>query len=138
MIYTLLLPGLIWYIIFAYGPMGGLMLAFKEYKASLGILRSPWIGLENYTYVFRDTAFWKSVWRTLYINLGRMIFVFPVPVLLALLMNELRFIKFKKFIQTILTFPHFLSWVVVASIMINILSYDGLVNNCLLYTSRCV
>lgn len=131
MIYTLLIPGLIWYIIFAYGPMGGLMLAFKEYKASLGILKSPWIGLENYTYVFRDTAFWKSVWRTLYINLGRMIFVFPVPVLLALLMNELRFIKFKKFIQTILTFPHFLSWVVVASIMINILSYDGLVNNIL-------
>lgn len=129
MVYTLLLPGLIWYIIFAYGPMGGLSLAFKEYKASLGIWKSPWIGLENYVYVFRDAAFVKSIIRTLTINLGRMIFVFPVPVLLALIINELRFSKLKRGIQTILTFPHFLSWVVVASIMINILSYDGLVNS---------
>lgn len=129
MVYTLLLPGLIWYIIFAYGPMGGLSLAFKEYKASLGILKSPWIGLENYVYVFRDAAFIKSIIRTLTINFGRMIFVFPVPVLLALIINELRFSKLKKGIQTILTFPHFLSWVVVASVMINILSYNGMVNS---------
>ncbi len=129
MVYTLLIPGLIWYIIFAYGPMGGLSLAFKEYKASLGILRSPWIGLENYVYVFRDAAFTKSIIRTLAINFGRMIFVFPVPVLLALVINELRFAKLKKGIQTILTFPHFLSWVVIASIMINLLSYNGLVNS---------
>ncbi len=131
MVYTLLLPGLVWYIIFAYGPMGGLSLAFKEYKASLGILGSPWIGLENYEYVFRDAAFLKSIVRTLTINLGRMVFVFPVSILLALIINELRFPKLKKGIQTILTFPHFLSWVVVASIMINILSYDGLVNSAL-------
>ena len=109
--------------------MGGLSLAFKEYKASLGILRSPWIGLENYVYVFRDAAFTKSIIRTLAINFGRMIFVFPVPVLLALVINELRFAKLKKGIQTILTFPHFLSWVVIASIMINLLSYNGLVNS---------
>lgn len=129
MVYTLLLPGLIWYIVFAYGPMGGLSLAFKEYKASLGILKSPWIGLENYIYVFRDRAFIKAIFRTLAINLGRMVFVFPVPILLALIINELRFTKLKKGIQTILTFPHFLSWVVVASIMMNILSYNGMVNS---------
>lgn len=129
MVYTLLIPGLVWYIIFAYGPMGGLSLAFKEYKASLGILKSPWIGLENYVYVFRDAAFTKSIIRTLTINFGRMIFVFPVPVLLALIINELRFARLKKGIQTILTFPHFLSWVVIASIMINLLSYNGLVNS---------
>lgn len=131
MVYTLLLPGLIWYIIFAYGPMGGLILAFKEYKASLGIFGSPWVGLENFKYVFRDAAFIDSVWQTLYINIGRMIFQFPFPILLALILNELRFTKLKKSLQTILTFPHFLSWVVVSSILINTLSYDGLVNNLL-------
>ena len=129
MVYTLLIPGLIWYVIFAYGPMGGLSLAFKEYKASLGIFGSPWTGLENFSYVFQDPAFFKAVWRTLFINAGRMIFQFPIPIILALILNELRFTRMKKTVQTVLTFPHFLSWVVVSSILINFLAYDGLVNS---------
>jgi putative aldouronate transport system permease protein len=126
--YALLLPGLIWYLIFAYMPMGGLSLAFKHYKANLGIWGSPWAGFENYEYVFRDAAFWQSIWKTIYINLGRMVFQFPAPIILALILNEFRLKRYKRVLQTIYTFPHFLSWIIVASIATNVLSLDGMVN----------
>lgn len=128
-IYTLMIPGLVWYLLFAYFPMGGLSLAFKEYKANLGIWMSPWIGMENFHYVFRDPAFLSAVWRTIVINFGRMLFEFPFPVLLALLLNELRMPKFKKIAQCIFTFPHFLSWVVLSAVLSNFLAYDGMVNS---------
>lgn len=127
-IYMLLIPGIIWYIIFAYIPMYGLTLAFKTYKANLGIFGSPWVGMVNFTYVFRDPAFFESVWKTLYINAGRILFQFPVPIILALMLNEVRVGRYKKIVQTIFTFPHFLSWIIVASIMINILNMQGMVN----------
>ena len=127
-IYALLLPGLLWYFIFAYLPMGGLSLAFKSYKANLGIWGSPWIGLGNYEYVFRDAAFWQSIWKTIYINIGRMVFQFPAPIILALIINEFRMKRYKRVLQTIYTFPHFLSWIIVASIATNVLSLDGMVN----------
>lgn len=129
MLYTLLIPGLIWYIVFAYGPMSGLQLAFKSYKAGLGIWGSPWVGLANYDRVFQDPDFWAAVLRTLYINVGRLIFQFPIPIVLAMLLNEIKFTRYKKTVQTILTFPHFLSWIIVASILTNILSLDGMLNN---------
>ena len=97
-----------------------------------GIWGSPWCGLENFQYVFRDPSFLKSVGTTLWINAGRLIFQFPIPIILALLMNELKMKRYKKVVQTVLTFPQFLSWVIVASIVINILSYDGLVNSLIL------
>lgn len=128
-IYTLLIPGLIWYIIFAYGPMGGLTLAFKSYRANLGILSSPWVGLKNYERVFSDPAFMQSVLRTLSINVGRLIFQFPFAIILALALNEVRFGRYKKVMQTVFTFPHFLSWIVVSAILTNILSIDGLINS---------
>ena len=127
-IYALLLPGLLWYFIFAYLPMGGLSLAFKSYKANLGIWGSPWIGLGNYEYVFRDAAFWQSICKTIYINIGRMVFQFPAPIILALIINEFRMKRYKRVLQTIYTFPHFLSWIIVASIATNVLSLDGMVN----------
>jgi len=127
-VYTLLAPGIIWYVIFVYGPMGGLSLAFKSYTASGGIWGSPWAGLKNFEYIFLDQAFIKSVWRTLEINLGRMVFQFPMAIVVALLLNEIIFPKMKKSLQTILTFPHFLSWVVLSSVLMTVLSYDGFVN----------
>lgn len=130
-IYVLLIPAAIWYIMFAYYPMAGLQLAFKTYKVREGIWGSPWCGLKNYEAVFMDSYFWNSISRTLMVNLGRLIFTFPAPVLLALMLNELRMGKYKKFIQTVFTFPHFLSWVIVASILTNLLSIDGLVNSAL-------
>ena len=128
-IYTLLIPSLVWYTIFAYGPMSGLSLAFKTFRASLGIWGSPWIGLYNFNNVFTDPAFLRSVWRTLHINFGRLIFQFPAPIVIALLLNEIRFPRTKKLFQTILTFPHFLSWVVIASVLLNFLAYNGMVNS---------
>jgi putative aldouronate transport system permease protein len=127
-IYTLLIPGVIWYIIFAYFPMGGLSLAFKTFKANLGIWRSPWAGFQNYEFVFRDAAFWRAVWKTVYINLGRMVFQFPAPIILALLINEFKMKRYKRVLQTIFTFPHFFSWIIVASIVTNVLAIDGMVN----------
>jgi putative aldouronate transport system permease protein len=127
-IYTLLVPGLAWYILFAYFPMGGLSLAFKNYKANLGIFRSPFVGLENYRYVFRDAAFWRAMWKTVYINLGRMVFQFPAPIILALLLNEFRLKKYRRVLQTIYTFPHFFSWVIVASIVTNVFASNGFIN----------
>lgn len=127
-VYIVLLPALIWYLIFVYVPMGGLMLAFKDYKASLGILGSPWVGMENFEHLFKDIEFFHSVGRTLKINILRLVITFPVPVLLALLFNELRLARFKKVLQTVFTFPHFLSWIIIAGVLRNILAYDGLLN----------
>ncbi|MBN3524978.1 ABC transporter permease [Paenibacillus apiarius] len=131
MVYTLLLPGLIWLLIFAYLPMGGLSLAFKDYKANLGIWGSPWVGFENFKYVFRDPAFIDALWRTLYINIIKLFIQFPFPILLALMLNELRMRRAKKLFQTVFTFPHFLSWIIVSGVVINVLAYDGLVNSAL-------
>ncbi len=128
-IYIVLLPALVWYLIFVYVPMGGLMLAFKDYKANLGILGSPWTGLKHFENLFRDVDFWQSVGRTLKINVIRLFVTFPVPVIIALLFNELRIRKYKKVLQTVFTFPHFLSWIIIASVLRNVLAYDGIVNS---------
>ncbi|WP_416367267.1 ABC transporter permease [Paenibacillus sanfengchensis] len=131
MTYTLLIPGLVWLVLFAYMPMGGLSLAFKDFKANLGIWGSPWVGWENFEYVFRDPAFIDAVWKTLAINITKLIIQFPFPIMLALLLNELRMSRYKKVMQTVFTFPHFLSWIVVSGIVINVLSHDGLINSTL-------
>ena len=127
--YLLVLPGLTWYAIFAYIPIFGLSLAFKRYVARLGLFGSPWIGLYNFENVFADPAFLQSIFTTLKINAGRLLFVFPFPILLALFINEVRLGRPKKILQSIFTFPHFLSWVIVASIMISILGQRGFVNS---------
>ena len=128
MIYTLLIPGFIWYIVFAYMPMAGLSLAFKQFMANLGIWGSPWVGLNNFELVFRDVAFFRALAKTLYINIGRLIFVFPASIIIALLINEFKLKRYSRVLQTVYTFPHFFSWVIVASIFINVLSVNGLVN----------
>lgn len=130
-IYILLLPGLVWLFIFAYMPMGGLSLAFKTFNARQGIWRSPWAGFQNFEYLFRDPAFFNAVWRTLAINVGKLIVTFPVPVVIALLFNELRMRRYSRVLQTIFTFPNFLSWIITSGIIINLLSNKGLVNGLL-------
>lgn len=127
-IYILLLPGLVWLFIFAYMPMGGLSLAFKTFNARQGIWRSPWAGLQNFEYLFRDPAFFNAVWRTLAINIGKLAVTFPVPVIIALMFNELRMRRYSRVLQTIFTFPNFLSWIITSGILINLLSNKGLVN----------
>lgn len=130
-IYLIILIPIVWYIVFAYMPLAGLQLATKKYMPRSGIWGSPWVGLTNFKNVFIDPAFMRSIWRTLSINLFRLVFVFPVPIILALLLNEMRGKRYKGLLQTVMTFPNFLSWVIVSSILTNVLASDGLVNSLL-------
>lgn len=127
-IYLLLIPGILYFAIFQYGPMGGLVLAFKKYNARLGILASEWVGLTNFRRIFVTPDAVAAIRNTLEINLSRMVFQFPVPILLAIFLNEMRGTRFKRLYQTVYTFPHFLSWVIVSTILINFLSNGGAVN----------
>ena len=124
-----MLPALIWYIYFSYIPMAGLSLAFKTYKANLGIWGSPFTAMKNFNRVFQDPRFFEALFITLKINVGRLFLTFPFAIFLALIMNEIRLKKSKKFLQAVFIFPHFLSWVVIASIVTNVLAYDGMVNS---------
>ena len=128
-IYIIILLPIVWYAIFAYMPMAGLQLAFKKYMPRRGIWGSPWVAFKNFQNVFIDPAFLRSVWRTLSINILRLVFVFPFPIILALLLNEMKAKRYKSVLQTVMTFPHFLSWVIVSSILTNVLSADGLANS---------
>ena len=130
-IYLIILLPIVWYIVFAYMPLAGLQLAFKKYMPRLGVWGSPWNGLTNFKNVFVDPAFMRSIWRTLSINILRLVFVFPIPIVLALLLNEMRGKRYKGVLQTVMTFPNFLSWVIVSSILTNVLASDGLVNSLL-------
>ncbi len=128
-ILLLILPGLIFFAIFSYVPMYGAQLAFKEYIVSEGIWGSPFVGWQNFKYAMSDQQFWLSCRNTLIISFSRLLFVFPIPIVLSLLLNELTNGPFKRVLQTVFTFPHFLSWVVVGGIMVNMLNSNGAVNN---------
>jgi putative aldouronate transport system permease protein len=126
--YLLTIPALIYYIIFAYIPMYGSVLAFKDFNYAKGILHSPWVGMKHFDRVFDDAVFWKVFANTLLISFGRIIYEFPVPIILAILMNEIGKNKLKRFYQTVFTFPHFVSWIVVSGIIFNLFSDAGVVN----------
>lgn len=132
MYYLLLLPAIVYYFIFQYIPIYGLVLAFKEFNFRLGILDSPWNGLTNFRYVFDYPDFWVAFKNTFIISFGRLLFQFPVAIILALLLNEVGNTYLKRIYQTVFTFPHFLSWVVLSGIMINVLGDNGILNQFLL------
>lgn len=128
LLYLLLLPVIAWYLIFAYLPMGGLSLAFKSFRYDMGLWGSPWIGFEHFSEMFEDKDFWNALKNTLVFAAGKICILFPMPVLLAVLLNEMRANKTKKFFQTVFTFPHFITWVVLAGILINMFGSNGMVN----------
>ncbi|MFE5324357.1 ABC transporter permease [Paenibacillus sp. NPDC056579] len=131
-LYLLLFPGVLWYFVYKYLPMYGVIIAFKEYNFSKGIWGSPWVGLKHFQFLFRNDDFLNIVKNTLLINIYELLFAFPVPIVLALLLNEMNSMLFKRTIQTVVYFPHFLSWVVFGGIIIQLLSpNEGLVNNLL-------
>lgn len=130
-IYLILLPGLIYFAIFQYGPMSGLVLAFKKYNASLGIWGSHWVGLKNFRRIFSTPAAITAIRNTFEINLSRLVFQFPFAIILALLLNEMRGRRVKRLYQTVYTFPHFLSWITVSSILMDFMSNGGAVNTVL-------
>lgn len=120
--YFMMLPGLLYFMIFRYLPMFGLVIAFKDYNIFKGIWASDWVGLENFIKLFRSSDFWNVLSNTLKISFFKILVGFPIPILLAILLNEMRSQKFKKLIQTLLYLPHFLSWVVIGGIMLNLFS----------------
>ena len=133
MLYLFALPAIVYYAIFAYWPMYGTTLAFKQYMFNKGIVGSPWVGWTNFQQLFADPDFWQALRNTIAISLGRLAFEFPVAIILALLLNEIGRRKLKRFYQTVLTFPHFLSWVVMSGILIEILGDTGIINGILVH-----
>jgi putative aldouronate transport system permease protein len=128
-VYMLLLPGLALLVLFHYVPIYGIMIAFKDFSPFRGILGSPWAGLKYFAYFLREESFWKALRNTVVINAYQLAFGFPVPILFALLLNELWSNPYKKTIQTISYLPYFISWVVAASLVTTILSPStGIVN----------
>ena len=125
----MILPAVVFYSLFSYVPMYGILMAFKDFKPKLGILDSPWNGVDNFIRVFEEPKFWLAFRNTLIIGSVKIVISFLGAVLIALLLNELRMIKTKKVIQTIVTFPHFLSWVVVSGFVFSLFAYNGAVNS---------
>ncbi|MCC3375215.1 sugar ABC transporter permease [Cohnella sp. REN36] len=130
-LYLLLLPTVLFYALFQYLPMYGVLLAFKEYHFKAGILGSPWVGWDNFEALLRQREFWQAFRNTVILSLGRIVFEFPAAILLALLINEVAGRRLKKFYQTVFTFPHFISWVIISGILFNFLGSDGVLNQIL-------
>lgn len=130
-LYLLLAPTVLFFIVFSYIPMYGVVLAFKEFDYSKGILGSPWNNFENFRDVIYNNDFQQAFRNTIIIGLGRLVIEFPIPIILALLMNEIARSRMKRVYQTVFTFPHFISWVVLSGIVVGILSDQGVVNQIL-------
>jgi len=129
-LYLLLLPVMANFIIFHYVPMYGLQIAFKRYNIARGIHGSPWVGLTNFTNFFTSFYFWNMTWNTLAISLMLIIFGFPLPILFAIILNEVRFTKLRKASQTISYLPYFISAVVLVGMLRQLLQLDGgVINN---------
>ena len=116
------IPVVLYFLIFKYIPMGGIVIAFKDFIVTKGIFGSEWVGLENFEKAFRLATFRRSVTNTLTISGLKLLFGFPAPIILALMLNEVNHLRFKKTVQTISYLPHFLSWVVLAGMFQQLLS----------------
>lgn len=127
-IYFLGIPGMLVLLLMNYLPMRNLLMAFQDYNPHLGLLESPWVGMKHFQTLFQDPKFYNMLKNTLIIS-GLSLLTFPAPIILALIMNEVRNAKFKKLIQTSVYLPHFLSWAIVASLTFFLLSTEqGFVN----------
>lgn len=126
-LYLMVLPVVIFYILFAYLPMYGITIAFQDFNPALGYFKSPWVGWENFKSFFGSVYFWRVLRNTLHISLASIIFGFPAPILLALLINEVNSKAFMKSVQTITYLPHFISLVVVCGIIRDFTSTGGVV-----------
>ena len=133
-LYLMCVPGLIYLIGYKFLPLIGLQLAFKDYDMFAGkglldsMLKSPWVGLEYFEKIFQSDQFWQLMGNTLAISLMKIAFLFPLPILLAVLMNELGSARFKRGVQTLIYLPHFLSWVIIHGIFSTLLSSSGVLN----------
>jgi putative aldouronate transport system permease protein len=129
-LYVMFMPVFIYYIVFRYIPIGGLIMAFKDYRILKGIIASPWIGFENFKFLFSNTYCLKIIYNTVFLRLISIVIGFPIPIILAILINEVKKKWFKSSVQTLLYLPYFLSWVVVAGMVTTIFGQsDGSIVN---------
>ncbi|MGC9539751.1 ABC transporter permease [Streptomyces sp. UG1] len=124
-----MMPGLAYFLVFQYGALVGNVIAFKEYVPFDGLWDSPWIGLDNFQRMFEDTAFWDSVLNTLLISVLQLVFFFPVPLALALLLHSLTWSTVRRFVQSVAYLPHFISWVIVVALFQQVLGDTGMLNS---------
>jgi len=128
-LYLMILPALAFYGIFCYAPMYGIQIAFKDYYPKLGIMGSDWNGIENFRYIFSRPEFGRALRNTVLISITQIALSLVSTVTLALLINELRAKKFKRVSQTVMTFPNFLTWVIIAGFVRNMFTNGGFINN---------
>ncbi len=126
----LILP-LTYYLIFRYGPMYGLLLSVKDFDINKGIMGSPWAGFKYFQAFVFDPVFWRGFRNTILLNVYMLIFAFPAPIILALLLNELKFPRFKRFAQSVSYMPYFISTVVVCGMIVNFFAREGMINTVL-------
>lgn len=129
--YVMLVPAFLWLIFFSIVPMFGIIMAFEDYNPGLGMLKSPFVGLENFRYMLQISDVRQAIANTVIIAVAKIIGNIIVPLTFAILLNELCLKKIKRPIQTIVYMPHFLSWVILAKIVLNIFGYTGLINQIL-------
>jgi len=128
-LYFLMLPALAVTLFFKYGPMPGLVMAFQNFSIYDGLWGSEWVGLDNIIRVYSQSKFLIAIWNTLKLSLLNILINFPAPVILALLINEIKYVKFKKFVQTASYLPHFLSWMSIVGLAYMLFARDGLIND---------
>lgn len=124
-LYLLLVPALIFLFIFKYSPMYGLVIAFQKFNIFKGISGSQWVGFQHFAKLFASEQFADVFRNTLLISVYKLVFLFPLPIILAILLNEMRGLLFKKVVQSVIYLPHFISWVIVSGLFLNLLSVNG-------------
>ena len=127
----MLVPVLAWYAIFCYVPMAGITLAFRNFRFDGGLWNSPWVGMDNFVKMMSDAQFLVAVKNTVIIGVGGILFQMPCAIILAILINEICGRRAKKFFRTVVTFPHFISWVVLGGILTSMFSSSGIINQVL-------
>lgn len=129
-LYLMLLPPIAFFLVFRFYPIAGSVIAFKKFQPLPGIWGSPWVGFQHFEALFSDPTFSRVLWNTVWIAFLKLLIVFPAPIVLALFLNEINHLFYKRFLQTIVYAPHFMSWVIYGAILYIVLSpANGLVNN---------
>ena len=127
-LHLMILPGLLFILIFKYMPLGGITIAFKEFLPGKGLWGSPWVGLENFEYMLALPDTKRVMWNTLFIAAAKILINFPVPIIISILLNEVKNHRFKRSVQTIIYLPYFISWVILAGIIQDLFAKEGLIN----------
>lgn len=133
-IYLMILPGFLYFLVFKYIPMFGLVISFQDYLPYKGITGSEWVGLKHFSRLFSEPEFWNIFKNTILVFVVNVTFYFPIPIILSLMLNEVGNAFFKRFVQTLVYIPHFLSWVIIVSISFVMFTMDGgIINEMLTY-----